>query len=149
MLKKFFDNTSINSPKSRYCTLLRMALQWRHLKMLKRGGRAHDPTGVAGTQEGELAVLCPSCPHARINIPTDWEDVSEDKKYLYACILCMDTNFWLKNQLISSFSSDPGLGIGMVYMVTQGPFDRYVLSQTSDCDIGKVLFPTDIVADSQ
>ena len=141
-LEKSMNNAGVNAPKWRYRALLRMSLQWRHLKMLKRGGRAHDPTGVAGTRDGELAVLCPSCPHPGINIPADWEDAPEEQKFLYALILCMDANFRLKNQLVSSFSLDPGLGIGMAYMVARDPFDRYVLSQTSDRDVSKVLTNT-------
>ena len=38
----------------------------------------------------------------------------------------------MKNQLVSSFSSDPGLGIGMAYMVPREGYDAYVLSQASD-----------------
>ena len=47
---------------------------WRHLKMLKRGGRGQDPHGAEGTQEGELAVECPACPHPGRNLPEGWED---------------------------------------------------------------------------
>lgn len=142
MLEKSTNNSGVNSPKSRYRALLRMSLQWRHLKMLKRGGRAHDPTGVAGTRDGELALLCPSCPHPGINLPPDWQDAPEDTQFLYALILCMDANFRLKNQLVSSFSSDPGLGIGMAYMVARGPFDKYVLSRTSDSDVCTLFWLT-------
>jgi hypothetical protein len=74
VLEKMTNNTGIETPKSRYCILLRMALQWRHLKMLKRGGCGHDPSGMAGIWEGELAVACPSCPHAGINLPEGWEN---------------------------------------------------------------------------
>lgn len=52
----------------RYVELMRMLIQWRHLKLLKRGGRGHDPSGAAGTQPAELAVMCPSCPHPGINL---------------------------------------------------------------------------------
>ena len=47
----------------------------------------------------------------------------------------MDANFCLKNQLVSSFSSDPGLGIGMAYMVPHEGYDSYVLSWASDADV--------------
>lgn len=47
----------------------------------------------------------------------------------------MDANFRLKNQLVSSFSSDPGLGIGMAYMVPREGYDSYVLSRASDADV--------------
>ena len=78
-LERLTDNTGSNVPKSRYRPLLRVAIQWRHLKMLKRAGRAHDEGGVAATKDGELAVLCPSCPHPGINLPEGWDAVSKEK----------------------------------------------------------------------
>ena len=47
----------------------------------------------------------------------------------------MDVNFRLKNQLVSSFLADPGLGIGMAYMVLQEPYESYVLSRAQDADV--------------
>ncbi|PPR07725.1 hypothetical protein CVT26_003718, partial [Gymnopilus dilepis] len=80
-LEKLTNNTGINVPKTRYKPLCRMILQWRHLKLLKWGGRGHDPTGVDGTQDRELALRCPSCPHPGINLPDNWEDVPDQYKY--------------------------------------------------------------------
>jgi hypothetical protein len=82
-LEKSTNNNGV-VPPSRYCALLRMVLQWRHLKMLKRGGRGHDPMGIGGTQSGELAVLCPSCPHPGINLPEGWEDVPIEKRSVHS-----------------------------------------------------------------
>jgi len=48
--------------------------------------------------------------------------------------VCMDANFRLKNQLVSNYSQDPGLGIGMAYMVSREPYERYVLSRSDDND---------------
>lgn len=112
-----------------------MALQWRHLKLLKRGGRGNDPEGARGTKDGELAVLCPSCPHPGINLPEGWEDAPAATQYLHTVVLCMDANFRLKNQLVSSFSTDPGLGIGMAYMVPREHYEKYVLSRASEADV--------------
>jgi len=50
-------------------------------------------------------------------------------------IICMDANFRLKNQLVSNYSADPGLGIGLAYMVPRQPYEAYVLSRTSDADV--------------
>jgi len=72
-------NTGISPPKFRLCALMRMVLQWRHLKLLKRGGRAHDPASVEA-KDGELARQCPSCPHPNKNLPDGWENVSDDVK---------------------------------------------------------------------
>ena len=46
---------------------------WRHIHALKRGGRAHDPAGIAATPPGALAVECPACPHPGKNLPDNWE----------------------------------------------------------------------------
>ena len=49
--------------------------------------------------------------------------------------LCMDANFRLKNQLVSNYSQDPGLGIGWAYMVPRKPYEDYVLSRTNNDDV--------------
>jgi len=49
--------------------------------------------------------------------------------------LCMDANFRLKNQIVSNYSQDPGLGIGWAYMTLRDEYERYVLSRTSDGDV--------------
>lgn len=79
-LEKLTNNTGVGVPKSRYAQLMRMMLQWRHLKMLKRAGRFHDPAGVVATREGELAIQCPSCPWPDINLPSTWK--SEPNQYV-------------------------------------------------------------------
>ncbi|KAG2139069.1 hypothetical protein DEU56DRAFT_755762 [Suillus clintonianus] len=62
-LARLTNNTGVNPPKDRYNALLRMVKEWRHLTLLKRSGRGHDPGGVEATQHGACAVLCPACPH--------------------------------------------------------------------------------------
>lgn len=61
---------------------MRMVREWRHLKMLKRTGRGHDPAGLEMTQEGECATLCPACPHPGKNLPKDWKNVPKEKMYV-------------------------------------------------------------------
>lgn len=68
--------------KNRYREFLRILRMWRHTRLLKRGGRAHAPTGVNGTSPGELAVLCPACPHPNINLPMDWTSVAKESQYV-------------------------------------------------------------------
>ena len=81
-LEKLTNNTGVSVPNVRYRQLFRMSMQWRHLKLLKWGGRGHDPAGVAATRAGELAVLCPSCPRPGVNLPDDWEDAPVEFKYV-------------------------------------------------------------------
>jgi hypothetical protein len=82
-LKKLSKNTGVSEPKSRYRSLFRMVLQWRHLKLLKWAGRAHDPAGVAATLPGQLSVHCPSCPYPGINLPEGWEDTTDEYTYAF------------------------------------------------------------------
>lgn len=155
-LEKLTTNTGLNAPKSRYCALLRMVLQWRHLKLLKRGGRGNEPTGADGTATGELCVMCPSCPRPDINLEKGWNAVpvalqyvhfgavivsilllTYPCRYLYMVFLCMDANFRLKNQVVSNYSQDPGLGIGWAYLVPRFAYRDYVLSRANDSDVSR------------
>ena len=52
--------------------------------------------------------------------------------------LCIDANFRLKNQMVSNYSQDPGLGIGLAYMLPREEYEAYVLSRASDGDVGIV-----------
>jgi len=45
-LEQLTDGSGVSSSKLRYRALFCMVLQWRHLKMLKWGGRGHDHTGA-------------------------------------------------------------------------------------------------------
>ncbi|KAF8588544.1 hypothetical protein K439DRAFT_1645511 [Ramaria rubella] len=71
-LEHLTDNTDINTPPDRYAEFMWMVCQWRHLKQLKHAGCGQIPDGIETTQEGELAVPCPVCPHLNINLPSDW-----------------------------------------------------------------------------
>jgi hypothetical protein len=55
---------------------------FRHLRMAKRAGRAHDPAGIENTKLGDLAVQCPTCPRADVNLPPDYQDVPQNIQYV-------------------------------------------------------------------
>ena len=74
------DPTHLMCFQDRYHEFLRMTRQWRHVQMLKRAGRGHDPTGIAGTKVGECALLCPACPQPGMNLPPDWAEAPDDKQ---------------------------------------------------------------------
>jgi len=48
-----------------------MVQEWRHLKMAKRSGRAHDPGGIKATSSGGFTILCRACPLPDVNLPAD------------------------------------------------------------------------------
>lgn len=130
---------------------MRMAREWLHLKMLKRAGRAHFLSGVKGTQPGELALVCPACPHPGINLPTDWKEcppadryvarriqfhtTDDTCRYIYNLFIAIDACFRLKRRLVSSEKKDPGLGTGLAFFVEDTAYRKFLLTATDQTEI--------------
>ncbi|KAJ7851884.1 hypothetical protein B0H13DRAFT_1643671 [Mycena leptocephala] len=129
-LEKATNATGVSKPPKQYVEFLCMARQYRHLLMLKRGGRGHAPSGIDGTKPGELAIQCPACPRPGINLPNDWEKAPPESKFLYILFLALDACFRLKRRLVSSDLRDSGLGTGWLYFVENEPYRQYLLSVT-------------------
>ncbi|KAF8426143.1 hypothetical protein L210DRAFT_3615035 [Boletus edulis BED1] len=120
------DNTGLSPPKERYEQFMRMAREWRHLKMLKRSGRGRGPRGANGTKQGECAILCPACPQPGKNLAEDWDKVPKDKEWLYALFLAIDANFRLKRRAASQDAVDPSLSKGWSYFAEEEPYKLYL-----------------------
>ncbi|KAH9846598.1 hypothetical protein C2E23DRAFT_872278 [Lenzites betulinus] len=116
-LERLTDNTGTLKLQDRYRGFMRVVAQWRHLKRLKRCGRGHDPAGVEGTSPGELAVRCPACPRPNVNLPPNWDTVSDDLRFLYFMTVAIDACFRLKRRAVSDAGKDPILGSGWGYFV--------------------------------
>jgi hypothetical protein len=69
-------------PPDRYQVFIRICREYRHLMMLKRGGRGHDPGGASATKNGELAIRCPACPRVMVNLPADWAALSKEDRWV-------------------------------------------------------------------
>ncbi|KAJ6499891.1 hypothetical protein DFH09DRAFT_945023 [Mycena vulgaris] len=129
-LEKLTDNATGDKPPNRYHAFLRMCREYRHLLMLKRAGRGHDPSGVAGTKAGELAIRCPCCPRPGVNLPQDWDKCPPEDAFLYIFYLALDACFRLKWRLISSYAKDPPLSAGGAYLVDYTPYREFLLTVT-------------------
>ncbi|KAJ7429368.1 hypothetical protein B0H11DRAFT_1768371 [Mycena galericulata] len=131
VLEKLTDNTGIKPP-DRYHEWIRMCREYRHLMLLKRGGRAssYATGGPAATGLGELAIQCPACPRPGVNLPEGWEDASPEERFLYTLFLALDACFRLKRRLVSSELKDPDLGPGWAYMVETEPYRAYLRGVT-------------------
>lgn len=141
---------SDNGIQDRYSEFLRMIRGWRHLKMLKRTGRGHDPGGVNTTIQGACAVLCPACPHPGKNLPSNWRDVPKNERYglscnsilnthphtlhswKYALFIAMDANFRMRRKKVSSELKDPSLSRGFAYFVDNVPYISHLLEYASE-----------------
>ncbi|KAG1825473.1 uncharacterized protein BJ212DRAFT_1443612 [Suillus subaureus] len=120
------DNTGLSPIKDRYSAFMRMVHEWCHLWQLRHSGRGHDPTGANGTNSGELAVLCPACPHPGKNLPDGWESAPPSIQWLYALFIAIDANFCLKCKAVSSDDIDPGLNAGWAYFVEETKYKNYL-----------------------
>lgn len=56
-------------------------------------------------------------------------------RFLYRAMIAMDANFRLKNQLVSSWTRDPGMGIGCAYFVERKGYERYIKTRMHDEDV--------------
>ena len=126
---------------------------WRHLRMLKRGARSYDQTGIEGTSPGELAILCPACPNPSINLPPDWQSVGKDSeyvdslsaspflltafapRYLYYQTFGIDACFRFKRRQISNYEKDPELGPGYAYFVAWNSYSEYLRQFTNQEEV--------------
>ncbi|KAF6746229.1 hypothetical protein DFP72DRAFT_823348 [Ephemerocybe angulata] len=115
-----------NTWNDRNKEFMRMVHEYRHLRSLKRFGRGHEPGGAAGTKEGELALLCPACPHMGINMPSKWKSIPRAKRWLYALFVAMDANFRLRRKDVSSDARDPGFNRGFAYIVWEKVFKEFL-----------------------
>ncbi|KAJ2935743.1 hypothetical protein H1R20_g1351, partial [Candolleomyces eurysporus] len=123
-LKRRTDNTHLEAVPDRYREFMRMVHEWRHLRLLKRTGRGHDPSGMKGTKPGECVVLCPACPLSGINLPEGWNN--DDNQWLHALFLAIDANFRLTRRMVSDDLKDPGLNRGYAYIVEETKFKEYL-----------------------
>ncbi|TEB10416.1 hypothetical protein FA13DRAFT_1653193 [Coprinellus micaceus] len=134
-ISRLTDNTGLLEVKDRYPGLIRMVHEWRHLKLLKRSGRGHDPLRPASeTQEGECALICPPCPHPGINMAEGWENEPIPTRYLHALNIGLDANFRLKRKAVSNDVADPGLSRGWAYFVWDFPFRAFLKPRDTEME---------------
>ncbi|KAF9782642.1 hypothetical protein BJ322DRAFT_1022239 [Thelephora terrestris] len=125
-IERLTDATGTSNVNDRYKEFLRTLHMWRHLRMMKCGGRSYDPTGVDGTSPRELAVLCPACPIPSVNLPPNWRSVGKEHEYLYYQSFGIDACFRFKRRQISSYEKDPELGPGYAYLVAWDAYSEYL-----------------------
>ncbi|KAJ6574049.1 hypothetical protein B0H19DRAFT_1208169 [Mycena capillaripes] len=119
-LELLTNNDGLHPLPDRRRAFRHIVRQYRTTLMMKRSGRGHDPTGVQGTAQGELGLLCRACPQDGMNLDPGWNRINwaampEDLRYKYFLFLAQDCNFRLINRNVSSAAKDPILGDGFGY----------------------------------
>ncbi|KIP01466.1 hypothetical protein PHLGIDRAFT_80565, partial [Phlebiopsis gigantea 11061_1 CR5-6] len=120
-------------------TFMLIVREWRNLQALKRAGRCHDPAGVAGTKEGELAIPCRACPHPGVNLPDDWDTAPESEAYLYRQVVSIDCNFRVKSRYRKSNKPDVCLSPGWSYMVEHSKYEQHYTKYASQEEISNCV----------
>ncbi|KAF5375506.1 hypothetical protein D9615_009182 [Tricholomella constricta] len=128
-LARLTDNVGVDKVKDHYSAFMRMVREYRHVKMLKRFGRGHDPTGAPG-----------------LNLPPDWQNAPDDQRWLYRLFVALDANFRLKRKHVSNSVADPALGDGMSYFVRRqeyvdflNEFGTLIIQDPSTCSNHKAV----------
>ncbi|KAG1895091.1 uncharacterized protein F5891DRAFT_1194606 [Suillus fuscotomentosus] len=125
-----------NSPQDRYRELMRVAQQWRQLKLLKWNGFGYErrrPTS------GELALFCPACPQPSINSPLPSDRSADDPSWLYARSLVMDGNFKAEHLHPTHLEDEVWLTDGQCFMVSKDQYKAHLavandVVQPSECN---------------
>ncbi|GJF00231.1 CxC2 domain-containing protein [Phanerochaete sordida] len=134
-LTKLTDRPGLRQRFDRLKPFLRMVREWRHIQLLKRHGRGHEPGGVNATGPGELCTRCPACPLPGFNLPDNWENVSDDLRFIYTTFVAIDANFRLKRRAIGSEARDPTLAPGWGFFVEGKEYRKHILKYADQKDI--------------
>ncbi|KAJ6458992.1 hypothetical protein C8R45DRAFT_913193 [Mycena sanguinolenta] len=114
-----------------------MARQYAFLQRVRRGGRGHDPAGLAATKAGECMVICWACPYDGRNLPVNWRDV--DPNYLFRLIVALDANFKIKNRIRAREHDDPSLGPGWGVFVAPTQYKKHLRNYVAEKDISTCI----------
>ncbi|KAG1766482.1 hypothetical protein EV702DRAFT_1050657 [Suillus placidus] len=120
----------------RYRELMRVARQWRQLKLLKWNGFSHNR---GDPKDSELALFCPACPQPGINVilPTEYDDARPG--WLYARSLVMDGNFKAEHLHPVHPEDEVWLTDGKCFMVGRAQYQAHLaltrdLAECSECN---------------
>ncbi|KAG1726114.1 hypothetical protein EDB19DRAFT_1897694 [Suillus lakei] len=112
--------------------MLRMMREWRFIKQMQRAGQGHHPKGIAATEPGACAVLCPALRHLKYGMcQTSFPLtlLSHRSRFLYALFLGIDANFRLARRNVSSDIVNPGLNQGYAFFVEEQAYKSFIGSQ--------------------
>jgi hypothetical protein len=129
---------------------------WRHLKLVKRAGRLHDPAGIEATEPRGLVPRCPACPEPGRNLPEDWQTQPNEKQYvvsptripladmrtrwLYEKIYALDACFKLhmKSGKTKSSATDPELLSGCGVFVNEADYQSLLKTNPKAVEVSSL-----------
>ncbi|KAJ7897375.1 hypothetical protein B0H13DRAFT_1562872, partial [Mycena leptocephala] len=126
----------LNPPPNRRRAFMYIVRQYRMLEMMKRAARGHSESGVSGTAQGELAVLCRACPQPGKNLREGWDKIDCFMgRYKYFLFLAQDCNFRLINRDVSSEARDPIIDDGLGYFCNKAEYKKHIAKHVDEEEI--------------
>ncbi|KAJ7027466.1 hypothetical protein C8F04DRAFT_965213 [Mycena alexandri] len=139
-LELLSNNDGLTPPADRRRAFRAIVRQYRMMQAMKRAGRGHDDSGVAGTGQGELTTDCRMCPHAGKNLEDgwdkiEWDKMDEDLSYKNFLMLAADANFKLINRNVSSEQRDPVVDDGAGYFCNRADYTAHIRKHVDEEEI--------------
>ncbi|KAG1746426.1 hypothetical protein EDB19DRAFT_1952649 [Suillus lakei] len=78
------------------------------------------------TNNTGLAPVKVTCPHPGKNLPDNWENAPQAKRWMYALFVAIDANFHLKRKVVSNNFTDPSLSRGWTYFVEEAGYKEFL-----------------------
>ncbi|KAG7087076.1 hypothetical protein E1B28_013058 [Marasmius oreades] len=138
-LEQITDGYGIVKLPDRAAQFMLVLRQFRNIKMAKRAGRGHDPSGMSGTMYGSATIPCRACPDPHRNLPADWEKAPADDRFLYALFLSEDANFKQKARSRPNNYRDPVLGPGWGCFVPHDIYMEEITKRTDQTEISNCV----------
>ncbi|KAG1805128.1 hypothetical protein EV424DRAFT_1474414 [Suillus variegatus] len=117
-LRRMTTTIFLHLVPDQYQELMRVARQWRKLKLLKRNGFGHEEKEV---KPGDLALFCLACPQPGINTPS----------WLYTRSLVMDGNFKAEHLHAVNPGDKATLMDGRGFMVRDALYKEHLTANAS------------------
>ncbi|KAI6019504.1 hypothetical protein BKA83DRAFT_4057093 [Pisolithus microcarpus] len=137
-LHRVTSNVFLHLVVDRYRELLRVARQWRLLKLLKWSGFKDNKNC---SNKGDLAIFCAACPQPGINVSTTG---NLDHSWKYTRTVVMDGNFKAEQMHERRPDDQVWLMDGRGFMVTNPPYRSYLkatphITEKSACNNHKAI----------
>ncbi|KAG1783468.1 hypothetical protein EV702DRAFT_1176575 [Suillus placidus] len=127
MTSSMFPHLVLHVVKDRYRELMRVARQWRQLKIMKWHGFGHRSDTPS---TGELTLFCPACPQPGINVLLSGDESLNDWKFTRSFV--MDGNFKAEHLHPIKPFDEVWLSDGLGFMVGK---DRYKMHLEEAADM--------------
>ncbi|KAI6001994.1 hypothetical protein EDD15DRAFT_2192690 [Pisolithus albus] len=137
-LRRVTSNVFPHLVVDRYRELLRVARQWRLLKLLKWSGFQDN---MNPSKDGDLVIFCAACPQPGINVgPT----ANLDESWKYTRVVVMDGNFKAEHMHERRPDDQVWLMDGRGFMVRNPPYQAYLkatphITEKSSCNNHKAI----------